>query len=434
MHREGGDTRAALLDASGPTPAAKWCCGRDVRCVFVFADPQLERDYQYYLISSRRCFIWFCAAAAAGFSLDRVVFTALMMSDTLHQDASVNASAFVPFYALKLTSELLSLALSATAAVAVQFSSLRKKWDIVSKLETTMFAGVLLPLVVITSAVGYNLSSGLVLDISNNVTQADLEAVALKLRIEQSISQNSNMLAIAPLMILIFSPPARWLSIMMWIIIVFALVPNAILPGLLGTAAILEYNTSALLEADMLSTSLQFVWTATIVLVVCVRLALNFDATVRSTFLLRHLVEQERDDLSSLANPFAPQQLEKWYSDKQRSFLMKTSPSQRSRSSHNIVRTEALDNQPWDLRCEDIELESTIAAGGAGSVIAATYNGFDVAVKVLHSSTVDHATLLELSREVSALHRIRHGYIVQFYGLTILRQDYDGAIAIVTER
>ena len=89
------------------------------------------------------------------FSLDRVVFTALMMSDTLHQDASVNASAFVPFYALKLTSELLSLALSATAAVAVQFSSLRKKWDIVSKLETTMFAGVLLPLVVITSAVGY---------------------------------------------------------------------------------------------------------------------------------------------------------------------------------------------------------------------------------------------------------------------------------------
>ena len=28
---------------------------------------------------------------------------------------------------------------------------------------------------------------------------------------------------------------------MMWIIIVFALVPNAILPGLLGTAAILEY-------------------------------------------------------------------------------------------------------------------------------------------------------------------------------------------------
>ena len=40
------------------------------------------------------------------------------------------------------------------------------------------------------------------------------------------------------------------------------------------------------------------------------------------------------------------------------------------------------DNQPWDLRCEDIELESTIAAGGAGSVIAATYNGFDVAVKV----------------------------------------------------
>lgn len=51
-----------------------------------------------------------------------------------------------------------------------------------------------------------------------------------------------------------------------------------------------------------------------------------------------------------------------------------------------LIRTpdffDGQDSQPWDLRCEDIELESTIAAGGAGSVIAATYNGFDVAVKV----------------------------------------------------
>lgn len=55
-------------------------------------------------------------------------------------------------------------------------------------------------------------------------------------------------------------------------------------------------------------------------------------------------------------------------------------------------------------------------------------------LQVLHSNAVSGDTLLELSREVSALHRIRHGYIVQFYGLTILRQHYDGAIAIVTER
>lgn len=88
------------------------------------------------------------------FSLDRVVFTAIMMADTLDANSSANASAFVPFYALKLTSEVLSLGLSSTAAVAVQFSSLRERWDVVSKVETTVFAGVLMPLVVITSSVG----------------------------------------------------------------------------------------------------------------------------------------------------------------------------------------------------------------------------------------------------------------------------------------
>ncbi len=33
--------------------------------------------------------------------------------------------------------------------------------------------------------------------------------------------------------------------------------------------------------------------------------------------------------------------------------------------------------------------------------------------------------LNELSREVSSLARIRHGYIVQFYGLTFL-ESYEG--------
>ena len=45
--------------------------------------------------------------------------------------------------------------------------------------------------------------------------------------------------------------------------------------------------------------------------------------------------------------------------------------------------------------------------------------------------------LHELSREVSALASIRHGFIIQFYGLTVLksfRQHENGAIGIVTER
>lgn len=45
--------------------------------------------------------------------------------------------------------------------------------------------------------------------------------------------------------------------------------------------------------------------------------------------------------------------------------------------------------------------------------------------------------LTELSREVSALARIRHGFIIQFYGLSVLK-DFgprkSTAIAMVTER
>ena len=50
---------------------------------------------------------------------------------------------------------------------------------------------------------------------------------------------------------------------------------------------------------------------------------------------------------------------------------------------------------------------------------------------------MDDSTIQELSREVSSLSRIRHGFIIQFYGLTVLpnfRGSSENVIAMVTER
>ena len=60
-----------------------------------------------------------------------------------------------------------------------------------------------------------------------------------------------------------------------------------------------------------------------------------------------------------------------------------------------------------------------------------------MALQVLHYTDVNPSLLQELSQEVSTLARIRHGYIISFFGLTVLKHEageYNGAIAIVTER
>lgn len=39
----------------------------------------------------------------------------------------------------------------------------------------------------------------------------------------------------------------------------------------------------------------------------------NFDFLLRTAFLLQESMKRERNDLSSLANPFSPAELEKWF-------------------------------------------------------------------------------------------------------------------------
>lgn len=89
----------------------------------------------------------------------------------------------------------------------------------------------------------------------------------------------------------------------------------------------------------------------------------------------------------------------------------------------------------WDLDHLDIEIFHEIASGSEGRVLAACYNGLDVAVKVRKSAMNDQK-LHDLSREISALADIRHNFIVQFYGITVIKDQDHGidGLAIVTER
>ena len=49
-----------------------------------------------------------------------------------------------------------------------------------------------------------------------------------------------------------------------------------------------------------------------VVVVIILNISLNFDGLLRSAFLLRHAMQRERNDLATLANPFSPEELEKW--------------------------------------------------------------------------------------------------------------------------
>ena len=104
-----------------------------------------------------------------------------------------------------------------------------------------------------------------------------------------------------------------------------------------------------------------------------------------------HLALQERNDLSSKANPFSPQELEKWYAQKQQtnvefdrvaSYLPSGQPKLGGGAKSKAV-TDALDPDSrghgrvhtskfsWDLNSEDLIIDGHISAGrcylGVGS-------------------------------------------------------------------
>ena len=158
-------------------------------------------------------------------------------------------------------------------------------------------------------------------------------------------------------------------------------------------------------------------------------------------------MKRERNDLSSLANPFSPAELEKWfvllvvacvyslqlscnhvsinvlsllklcggpveivnqccrfscrYDEKQRGAVEFTDNAAPPNAGEAFSSTPNMGPSKfsWDLSAEDLVLQNTIAAGSSGTVMAGAYNGLQVAIKVLHS-TVDAQVLQELSREV----------------------------------
>ncbi|KAH3766130.1 Serine/threonine-protein kinase EDR1 [Pelomyxa schiedti] len=81
---------------------------------------------------------------------------------------------------------------------------------------------------------------------------------------------------------------------------------------------------------------------------------------------------------------------------------------------------------------EELQLFEPIGSGSIGSVTRAKWRGLDVAVKQIRLTTTDQAVLKTFCQEISIMSKLKHPYICQFFGASVLNTR-DNKIALVME-
>jgi len=91
----------------------------------------------------------------------------------------------------------------------------------------------------------------------------------------------------------------------------------------------------------------------------------------------------------------------------------------------------------FQVEAEEVEILDKIGAGGAGMVFKGRYCHHKVAVKQIYaaafSGSSDREALAEFSKEVTALKKLHHPYIIGFYGICKMGVGDDASINIIME-
>eukprot|EP00750_Incisomonas_marina_P018864 INCI3158.3.p1 GENE.INCI3158.3~~INCI3158.3.p1 ORF type:complete len:726 (-),score=102.65 INCI3158.3:70-2247(-) len=412
---------------------------------FTFVDAELEARYTQFVINGRRVAV----------TVISVLIALVEISLELLNESGIGTTAVTwngtktpwnPYgtdlrtmFTLNLAAAFLVAIIFLATAVAINIPFFQEKWNICSALLASLFFLVYMPLILASSAVSaeqfyVSLGNTSVPEqqcFHGNCSYIQEYTISLLYEVSQGVSANSVTMLLGPLYGLTFAASIRAYTTLM-VVFIFVLCPQIVAHG--WTLVGFRFVFPSLDTVDNVAYSItKQVVQNTVMFATLLTLNANFHKMLRSAFLLRHFMQRERNDMSSLANPFAPEELEKWYRAKQQDDI----PLRRiGGSTDGVMQTNKANKFSWDLDSSEVTLGETLAAGAAGSVVAGVYNGLSVAVKVLHQE-VSPELLKELSQEVQTLSRIRHGYIIQFYGLTVLKQcdqHESGAIAIVTER
>lgn len=390
------------------------CCEKAMQ----FVDEDLERRYTHFYVVGRRKIVTAVCSTVAAFTLFLLVFQCRSW-DLWHQDApEIPLLDF--FFGLKAASQLILLIVFFSAAVTINVKAATAQWQTLSTAYLVTYAIVCQGLLFATSFVAFLCTTVTEGNCTTTRFEQGFSSCPQSLNetdpallylwddvMSSTVKTNSAAISLAPVFALAFAAPVRSYASVMVVQVLLVAIPDMVLVsydlslkmisiaggggGGNNSSSSSSTNFADEMYADISYGAASSLLQVSIVVTICVNLMMNFDSLLRSAFLVRHVVQQERNDLSAKANPFAPRELEKWYKEKQRTYLMDADSVGASDSHLEKVfvsdeyQTKKHPKQKkfsWDLNYQDLVLGDTIAAGAAGSVIAATYNGLDVAVKV----------------------------------------------------
>ena len=394
-----------------------FCCCNSGKCVpndccekaMQFVDEDLERRYSHFYVVGRRKIVTAVCLTVGAFTLCLLVFQARSWHLWLQDAPEIPLLNF--FFGLKAASQSILLIIFLSAAVTINADATTARWQSLSTAYLVTYAVVCQGLLLATSVVAFLCTT--VTDGNCTTTRFEqslggcpqslneTDSALLYLWddvMSSTVKTNSASISLAPVFALAFAAPVRSYASVMVVQVLVIAIPNIVLVSydvILKMISITSEGNSTVdfaneMYADLSYSAASSVLQVSIVMTICVNLMMNFDSLLRSAFLVRHVVQQERNDLNAKANPFAPRELEKWYKEKQRTYIMDADSVGASEShlAKVLIPDQYETKHPkqkkfsWDLNYQDLVLGDTIAVGAAGSVIAATYNGLDVAVKV----------------------------------------------------
>ena len=235
------------------------CCKKRF---FLFHNPALERDYHSFLVSGRQkvltgiSVIIVCFATVLSVLLSLNWSTSPWSGNVTHQNpCGANLS---PYYGCKFGAHLSLVVSFACGGILINTPATAKHWNSVSTVVASIVAGGTLPLVFLSSVVGYfELSDCRNMILGNftpsqindsrvaNATASDMAALLdLTFEISTTARSNSVTLLLGPVYMLAFSMPMKSYVIMVSFVLIFLIFPDVILHGLL-------YNITSLVLGSL---------------------------------------------------------------------------------------------------------------------------------------------------------------------------------------
>lgn len=302
----------------------KHCCWVFNSCeIFIFSDSVLESNFQQFRFVGAQTLIVITSIFVCLYGIFRLI--QLSSSDIIQFSTLAEEDLLIRFYfysAYVANGLLLPLSVSAGSLAFTRIAKVN--WPLISTILTSVIVGVYAPLSVLENFVSQLYTARTYNEVYIDTIEGVINFSNQSYRVNTSIGNNSVALMLIPAVIVGFCTPRRVFQVAMYIYGICIWIPNFCVSwsGQYSIVVPIE-NKNVTFEprSHVWSNIVQtFALQALILLVIITSETASFDRALRYAYLLRHALYQERNDMKSLANPFAPAELEKWYLSKRQRF------------------------------------------------------------------------------------------------------------------